>query len=75
VAAHDLVSEYVPPAETSVWARERRDLPEVEEPKELVDLVRDDEFPLSLFYTQLQPKLAPTLERPRREAQIPTPAA
>ena len=49
----------MPPAESSVWARERRDLPEVEEPKQLVDLVRDDEFPLSLFYTQLQPKLEP----------------
>ncbi len=63
-AAHDLISEYVPPAESSVWARERRSLPEVEEPKELVDLVRDDEFPLSLFYSQLGPKLAPALERP-----------
>ena len=68
VAAHDLVSEYVPPAESSVWARERRDLPEVSEPKELVDLVRDDEFPVSLFYAQLQPKLAPSLERPSRQA-------
>jgi hypothetical protein len=66
-AAHDLVSEYVPPAESSVWAKDRRDLPEVEEPKELVDLVRDDEFPLSLFYAQLGPKLAPALERPVRE--------
>jgi hypothetical protein len=63
IAAHDLVSEYVLPAENSVWARERRDLPEVEEPKQLVDLVRDDEFPLSLFYTQLQPKLEPALDR------------
>ena len=63
-AAHDLIAEYVPPAESSVWARERRSLPEVEEPKELVDLVRDDEFPLSLFYSQLGPKLAPALERP-----------
>ena len=63
-AAHDLVAEYVPPAESSVWARERRALPEVDEPKELVDLVRDDEFPLSLFYTQLQPKLEPALARP-----------
>jgi Family of unknown function (DUF6421) len=72
-AAHDLVAEYVPSAEGSVWARERRDLPEVEEPKELVDLVRDDEFPLSLFYAQLQPKLQPALDaRPRRE---PEPAA
>jgi hypothetical protein len=57
IAAHDLVASYVPPAEASVWARDRRDLPEVEEPKQLVDLVRDDEFPLSLFYTQLKPKL------------------
>jgi hypothetical protein len=63
-AAHDLVAEYVPPAESSVWARERRALPDVEEPKELVDLVRDDEFPLSLFYTQLKPKLEPALTRP-----------
>ena len=36
----------------------RRELPEVDEPKQLVDLVRDDEFPLSLFYAQLRPKLA-----------------
>ncbi len=64
-AAHDLVSEFVPPTESSLWVRERRDLPEVEEPKQLVDLVRDDEFPLSLFYSQLQPKLAPALERNR----------
>jgi len=33
----------------------------VEEPKQLVDLVGDDEFPLSLFYVQLQPKLEPAL--------------
>ena len=63
IAAHDLVAAYVPPAETSVWAAERRALPEVEEPKQLVDLVRDDEFPLSLFYTQLRPKLEPALGR------------
>ena len=75
-AAHDLVSEYVPPAESSVWARDRRALPEVEEPKELVDLVRDDEFPLSLFYSQLQPKLQPALDaRPRRDAEPAAAAA
>jgi Family of unknown function (DUF6421)/Domain of unknown function (DUF4350) len=62
IAAHDLVAEYVPPAASSVWARANRDLPEVEEPKQLVDLVRDDEFPLSLFYSQLQPKLGPALQ-------------
>ena len=37
IAAHDLVAEYVPPAESSVWAKERRNLPEVEEAKELVE--------------------------------------
>ena len=61
IAAHDLVAEYVPATEGSVWADGRRRLPEVEEPKQLVDLVRDDEFPLSLFYTQLEPKLEPAL--------------
>ncbi len=64
IAAHDLMSQYVPPAEGSRWARASRDLPEVEEPKELVDLVKDDEFPLSLFYVQLQRKLQPALTRP-----------
>src|SRR5215217_3741631 len=64
IAAHDLMSTYVPPADGSVWAKEDRDLPEVEEPKELVDLVKDDEFPLSLFYVQLQKKLEPALARP-----------
>jgi hypothetical protein len=64
IAAHDLVASYVPPADGSVWAAERRSLPEVEEPKELVDLVKDDEFPLSLFYVQLAGKLEPVLTRP-----------
>ncbi len=41
-----------------------RDLPEVDEPKQLVDLVKDDEFPLSLFYTSLKRKLEPVLARP-----------
>ena len=68
IAAHDLVASYVPPAEGSVWAKDRRQLPEVEEPKQLVDLVKDDEFPLSLFYTQLKPKLDPALARPQRAA-------
>jgi hypothetical protein len=63
-AAHDLVATYVPPAEGSRWAAPDRDLPEVDEPKQLVDLVKDDEFPLSLFYTSLKPKLEPVLARP-----------
>jgi hypothetical protein len=64
IAAHDLVSTYVAAADGSRWAKETRDLPEVEEPKELVDLVKDDEFPLSLFYVQLTKKLEPVLTRP-----------
>ena len=54
----------MPPAEGSIWAAGSRDLPAVEEPKQLVDLVRDDEFPLSLFYIQLKPKLEDVLQRP-----------
>jgi Family of unknown function (DUF6421)/Domain of unknown function (DUF4350) len=64
IAAHDLVSQYVAPADGSAWAKANRDLPDVEEPKELVDLVKEDEFPLSLFYVQLQKKLEPALARP-----------
>ncbi len=64
IAAHDLMSTYVSPADGSVWAKANRDLPETEEPKELVDLVKEDEFPLSLFYVQLQKKLEPALARP-----------
>ncbi|HSF04047.1 MAG TPA: DUF6421 family protein [Solirubrobacterales bacterium] len=65
IAAHDLVAGYVPPAAVSRWAKDGRALPEVTEPKELVDLVKDDEFPLSLFYAQLKQKLDPILARPK----------
>jgi hypothetical protein len=64
IAAHDMVATYVPPGPGSRWAKEGRDLPEVTEPKQLVDLVKDDEFPLSLFFVQLQGKLEPVLARP-----------
>jgi hypothetical protein len=75
LAAHDLVSEYVPPAQGSRWARAaRHELPEVDEPKQLVDLVHDDEFPLSLFYSQLRPKLEPVLERRPAAPREPGPA-
>jgi hypothetical protein len=68
IAAHDLVSEYVAPAEGSRWASRNRDLPDVGDPKQLVDLAKDDEFPLSLFYAQLRPKLEPALAQPGRAA-------
>ncbi|HEY1593579.1 MAG TPA: DUF6421 family protein, partial [Solirubrobacteraceae bacterium] len=57
-AAHDLVSESVPPAVGSKWAASARDLPELVDPRPYVDLVLDDEFPLSIFYTSLKAKLA-----------------
>ncbi|MGI9021123.1 MAG: DUF6421 family protein [Solirubrobacterales bacterium] len=76
IAAHDLIAAYVPPAQSSVWAAARRELPEVDEPKQLVDLVRDDEFPLSLFYSQLQPRLEPALAaRPARNEGAAAPVA
>ncbi|MFL6157687.1 MAG: DUF6421 family protein [Marmoricola sp.] len=61
MSAHDLVSTYVAPAMTSRWADGAPTLREEPEPKAWIDAVADDEFPLSVFYTQLQPKLAAAL--------------
>ncbi|MTD43817.1 hypothetical protein GKE82_05725 [Conexibacter sp. W3-3-2] len=61
MTAHDLVSSYVAPAVTSVWTGGARALHEEPDPKRWIDAVQDDEFPLSVFYTQLQPKLEPAL--------------
>ncbi len=61
MAAHELVSSYVVPAVTSAWANGARALHDEPEPKKWIDAVKDDEFPLSVFYTQLRPKLAPAL--------------
>jgi len=57
-AAHDLVAEFVPPATGSRWAAGVRDFAEAADPRPYVDEVLPDEFPLSLFYTSLQQKLA-----------------
>jgi len=57
-AAHDLIASLVPPALGSRWAAGARELPEVEDPRRYVDLVLDDEFPLSIFYSSLKGKLA-----------------
>jgi hypothetical protein len=56
-AAHDLVAAYVPPASSSAWVRGTRDFAEVEDPRPYIDEVRDDEFPLSIFYSSLKRKL------------------
>jgi Family of unknown function (DUF6421)/Domain of unknown function (DUF4350) len=57
-AAHDLVAANVPPAVGSKWAAGVRDFADVEDPRPYVDLVLDDEFPLSMFYSSLKAKLA-----------------
>ena len=57
-AAHDLVAASVPPAAGSKWTAAARDFTDVEDPRFYVDLVRDDEFPLSIFYSSLKAKLA-----------------
>jgi Family of unknown function (DUF6421)/Domain of unknown function (DUF4350) len=57
-AAHDLVAASVPPAAGSKWSAAVRDFTDVEDPRPYVDLVRDDEFPLSIFYSSLKAKLA-----------------
>ena len=63
VAAHDLISQSVPPASGSRWVAGVRDFAEMPDPRPYVDLVLEDEFPLSIFYTTLRAKLAPELER------------
>ncbi len=57
IAAHDLVATYVPPATSSRWAAGRRAFEDESDLKALIDLVQDDEFPLSMFYLQLKGKL------------------
>jgi hypothetical protein len=57
-AAHDLVAANVPPAVGSKWAAAAREFADVEDPRPYVDLVLDDEFPLSIFYSSLKSKLA-----------------
>jgi hypothetical protein len=57
LAAHELVSRYVAPHPASVWAKGAEALPLDGPPKELVDLVLPDEFPLNVFFEALRRKL------------------
>ena len=57
-AAHDLVAASVPPAAGSKWAAPVRAFEDVEDPRPYIDLVLEDEFPLSIFYSSLKAKLA-----------------
>jgi hypothetical protein len=56
ISAYELVSAYVPPAASSRWAR--RELEDESDPKAWIELVEPDEFPLSMFYSQLKDKMA-----------------
>jgi hypothetical protein len=57
VAAHELVSAYVPATGASKWSDGQRELTDESDPKPWLDAVNPDEFPLSMFYTQLKGKL------------------
>ncbi len=61
LASHEFVSGLVEAHPASVWAKGAEALPLDGEPKELVDVVLPDEFPLNVFYDALQRKLAPTI--------------
>jgi hypothetical protein len=67
-AAHDLVATYVPAATASRWAAAGRadSIADGADPRSCVDLVLDDEFPLSIFFTSLRAALADALVRPAR---------
>lgn len=62
LAAHEFVSGLVEPHPASVWAKGASALPLDGEPKELVDAVLPDEFPLNVFYDALRRKLTPTID-------------
>ena len=64
-AAHDLVATYVSPATGSRWAAGTRAFGDGDEPRSCVDLVLDDEFPLSIFFSSLRTAAAEALVRPR----------
>ena len=58
VAAHDLIAESVPAGAGSKWAAGVAISRSSPIPRPYVDLVLDDEFPLSIFYSSLRAKLA-----------------
>ena len=62
LAAHEFVSGLVEPHPASVWARGAQALPLTGEPREAVDVVLPDEFPLNVFYDALRRSLAPTID-------------
>ncbi|MFC4222338.1 DUF6421 family protein [Lysinibacter cavernae] len=62
LAAYDLVSSVVTPHPASTWAKGPDALPLTGTPRELTDLIMDDEFPLSMFYEALSKKMVDVIE-------------
>lgn len=60
LAAHELISATLTPHPASKWASKA--LPLEGLPRDLTDLVMDDEFPLSMFYEALSRKMATVIE-------------
>ena len=60
LSAHQLVARYVTPHVASRYVDGAPSLLTETQPKAWVDAVLDDEFPLSIFYTSLREKLAPS---------------
>ncbi|MGO1732288.1 DUF6421 family protein [Agrococcus casei] len=60
VAAYELVSSVVEPHPASVW--KTGNLPFEGAPREMTDLVMDDEFPLSMFYEAFEKKIRDVIE-------------
>ncbi len=53
IAAHDLISKYLHPNVASRWKSDSRAIHDERDPKQWVDLVHDDEFPLGGFHQHL----------------------
>ncbi|MGB4135669.1 MAG: DUF6421 family protein [Microbacterium sp.] len=62
LAAYDLVREVLTPHPASIWARGLPDEVLAGPPKGYTDAVRDDEFPLSMFFEALEKKMKPVIE-------------
>jgi hypothetical protein len=58
LAAHDLISQYVPPNVASKWKKDTRAIADESDPKKWIALVHPDEFPLGNFHANLQKKMA-----------------
>ena len=57
IASYELMRSYVPAHPSSAWAKGPDALPLDGPPKELVNAVLPDEFPLNVFYEALRKKL------------------